>query len=170
MSSIVIFHKFHIFIFYEFPGILFLERTLSHKIHKIHTHYYYNSKLIWRTVSRRVDEALHVPSDHPNLYQVVRKRTVQKMYHLYVYNKKEGTMRYKPIGISHSYHLEQYASFWRVVVWYYSFYSNFNRTHCKQIVVTLALHYLHMSYVMRLPTMLFMRPAKAQTSLRIRAV
>ena len=44
---------------------------------------------------------------------------------------------FKPNGISYSYPLDQSISVLRVVGWYFSFYSNFNRTFCKQTVETL---------------------------------
>ena len=42
-----------------------------------------------------------------------------------------------PNGLSLSYQLDQSISVLRVVGWYFSFYSNFNRTICKQTVETL---------------------------------
>ena len=44
---------------------------------------------------------------------------------------------FKPNGISHSDQLEQSISILRDVEWYFSFYSNLNRTLYKQIVDTL---------------------------------
>ena len=40
-------------------------------------------------------------------------------------------------GISHSSQLDQSISILRVIGWYFSFFSNFNRTFCKQTVETL---------------------------------
>ena len=42
----------------------------------IHTHYH-NSNLIWRTVSRRVDEV--IPSDHTGMASSTRRNTVRQI-------------------------------------------------------------------------------------------
>ena len=44
---------------------------------------------------------------------------------------------FKPNGVSHCYQLEQSIFVSIDVGWYFSFYSNFNRTFCKQTVETL---------------------------------
>ena len=44
---------------------------------------------------------------------------------------------FKPNGVSHCYQLEQYIFVSIDVGWYFLFYSNFNRTFCKQTVETL---------------------------------
>ena len=44
---------------------------------------------------------------------------------------------FKPNGVSHCYQLEQSIFVSIDVGWYFSFYSNFNRTFCKQTVKTL---------------------------------
>ena len=43
--------------------------------------HYYDRNLIWLSVAHGVDEV--IPLDHPRC----RKQTVQKLYHLSVYNK-----------------------------------------------------------------------------------
>ena len=51
---------------------------------------------------------------------------------------KQTLNPFKPNGISLHYQLDQSISILRVVLWYFfHFYSNFNRTFCKQTVETL---------------------------------
>ena len=55
-----------------FPFPFVTPRTRS----QIYTHYY-NSKLIWRTVSHRVDEV--IPLDHPRCEASTRHDTVRQI-------------------------------------------------------------------------------------------